>query len=183
MNVKPTLIGGVALSAIVSIGMAGGAQAKARHHHKAAGPSANERALRAEVDGLQQEVKSLESRLDAQAASQQQTAAQVQAVQSQAQAAQSTAQAAQTQVAAQQNQIETIPTEIQTTVAKAAPKPGWWNNTTVGATIFADTSYIRNQNDGVSNKQTGTDYDIKRAYLIVNHKFNDVFSANFTSDF
>jgi hypothetical protein len=177
------LIGGVALSAMLSIGMAGGAQAKARHHHEAAGPSATERALRAEVDGLRTEVKSLESRLDAQAASQQQTQAQVQAAQSQAQAAQTTAQAAQSQVAAQQTQIETIPGEIQTATAKAAPKPGWWNDTKVGATIFADTSYIRNQNDGVSNKQTGTDYDIKRAYLIIDHRFNDVWSANFTSDF
>ncbi|HXU98979.1 MAG TPA: porin [Caulobacteraceae bacterium] len=183
MNMKPTLIGGVALSALVSISMAGGAQARARHHRKVAGPSAAERALRAEVDGLKQEVNSLESRLDAQTAVQQQTQAQVQAVQTQAQAAQTTAQAAQTQVATQQTRIETIPGEIETATAKAAPKPGWWNNTTVGATIFADLSYIRNQNDGVSNKQTGTDYDIKRAYIIVDHRFNDVWSANFTSDF
>ena len=184
MKLKPTLIGGVALSALLAIGMAGGAQAKTRHHHKAAaGPSATERELRSEVEGLQSEVKSLEGRLDAQAATQQQTQSQIQAAQNQAQAAQTTAQAAQTQVAAQQSTIETIPTEIETATAKAAPKPGWWNNTTVGGTMFADMSYISNKNDGVKNSQSGTDYDIKRAYLIVDHRFNDMFSANFTSDF
>ena len=183
MNFKATLTGSAALSVVLAIGMAGGAQAKTRHHHKVAGPSATERELRSEVEGLQSEVKSLEGRLDAQAASQQQTQAQIQAAQNTAQAAQNTAQATQTQVAAQQSTIETIPGEIRTETAKDAPKPGWWNNTTVGGTIFADASYISNKNDGVKNSQTGTDYDIKRAYLSVDHKFNDMFAANFTSDF
>ena len=184
MKIKATLSGGIALGAVLAIGMAGGAQAKtSRHHHKPAGPSATERELRSEVDDLKSEVKTLEGRLDAQSQAQQATASQVQAVQSQAQAAQTTAQAAQTQVAAQQSQIETIPAQVETATAKAAPKPGWWNDTTVGGLVFADLSYLRNQNDGVSNKQTGEDYDIKRAYLIVNHRFNSVWSANFTSDF
>jgi hypothetical protein len=184
MNLKATLIGSVALSATLAIGMAGGAQAKtSKHHHRAAGPSATEVELRSEVEGLKSEVRTLEGRLDAQSQAQQATQSQVQAAQSQAQAAQTTAQAAQTQVAAQQSQIETIPTQVETATAKAAPKPGWWNNTTVGGTIFADMSYISNKNDGVKNSQSGTDYDIKRAYLTVDHRFNDIFAANFTSDF
>ena len=183
MNLKAHLIGGVALSAMLSLGMAAGAQARTRHHQTARGTSASERALRSEVEGLRSEVKALEARLDVQADAQQQSQSQIQAAQTQAQAAQTTAQAAQTQVAAQQSRIETIPTEIKTETAKAAPKPGWWNNTTVGGTVFADASYINNRNDGVKNAQSGADYDIKRAYLAVDHKFNDVFSANFTTDF
>jgi hypothetical protein len=187
MNLKTTLIGSAAVGAVLALGVAGGAEAKTSKHHHRGGPSASESALRSEVNELQSEVKTLEGRLDAQqqaqgeAAAQQQ--AQIAAAQAQAQTAQSTAQAAQTQVAAQQAQIEVIPTEVETAAKKHESKPGWWNNTTVGATIFADGSYISNKNDGVKNSQSGVSYDIKRAYLIVDHKFNNVFSANFTSDF
>jgi len=184
MTFKATLMGGVVIGAALTLGMAGVAQAKAsKHHHKFSGPSRSEVELRSQVDSLQSEVKTLEERLDAQAQTQQQTQAQIQAAQSQAQTAQNVAQAAQTQVAAQQSQIETIPAEVETATKKAAPKPGWWNNTKVGGTMFADFSYISNRNDGVKNAQTGTDYDIKRFYLSVDHKFNDIFAANLTTDF
>jgi hypothetical protein len=187
MSLKPYLIGGVALSAMLAVGVAGGAEAKTHKRHRVTGPSASEQALKAEVQDLKSEVQSLESRLDAQAAAQQQAQsqqqAQIQAAQSQAQAAQSQAQAAQSQVASQESQIQTIPTQVETATRKAAPKPGWWNNTTVGATIFADGSYISNKNDGIKNSQSGVSYDIKRAYLIFDHKFNEVWSADVTTDF
>jgi hypothetical protein len=185
MNLKTTLIGSV--GAVLALGVAGGAEAKTSKHHHRAGPSASESALRSEVNELQSEVKALEGRLDAQQQAQGEAAAQQQsqiaAAQAQAQTAQSTAQAAQTQVAAQQAQIETIPTDVDTGIKKFLPKPGWWNDTKVGGTMFADASYIQNKNDGVKNAQSGVDYDIKRMYLTVDHRFSDMFSANMTTDF
>ncbi len=179
------LIGSAAMGAVLALG--GGAEAKTSKHHHRSGPSASESALRSEVDSLKAEVHSLESRLDAQAQAQQQGAAQHQAqiaaAQAQAQTAQSTAQATQTQVAAQQAQIETIPTEVDTGIKKFLPKPGWWNDTRIGGIMFADASYIDNKNDDVKNSQSGVDYDIKRLYLTVDHKFNNMFSANVTTDF
>jgi hypothetical protein len=188
MKLKTTLIGSAAVSAVLAFGLAGTVEAKtSKHHHRSAGPSAGERALRTEVEGLKAEVQSLEGRLNAQAeaqsAAQAQAQAQIQSAQAQAQAAQNTAQAAQTQVAAQQSQIEVIPSEVETAAKKHEAKPGWWNDTKVGATVFADLSYIENKNDGVKNSQSGTDYDIKRMYISVDHKFNNVFSANLTTDF
>jgi hypothetical protein len=186
MKLKTILIGSAAAGAVLAFGMAGGAEAKTSKHHRAE-PSASERALRSEVNELKSEVQTLESRLDAQAEAQGQAAAQQQAqiaaAQAQAQTAQSTAQAAQTQVAAQQSQIETIPTQEESVVKKLLPKPGWWNDTKIGGTVFADLSYIENKNDGVKNSQSGTDWDIKRMYISVDHKFNNVFSANLTTDF
>jgi hypothetical protein len=59
--------------------------------------------------------------------------------------------------------------------------------TSVGSLVFADLSYINLKNDdkngnAVEVPPTGTGFDVKRFYLIVNHAFNDVWSANLTTD-
>ena len=190
MNLKTTLIGGAAIGLALSVVAAGGAQAKTVKHHYArhAGPSAAERELQSEVKDLKAEVQVLEGRLDSQAQAQQQAsaqqAAQIAAAQDAAHQAQSTAQAAQTQVASEQSQIETIPAQVEEKTKKFEPLlSGWFENTKVGGTVFADASYIDNKNDGVRNSQSGVDYDIKRAYVSIDHKFNNIWSANFTTDF
>lgn len=60
-------------------------------------------------------------------------------------------------------------------------------NTTVGSQVFLDFSNISNQQNSnlpnhVDVAPTGTGFDIKRFYLSVDHKFNDVWSANLTTD-
>jgi hypothetical protein len=60
-------------------------------------------------------------------------------------------------------------------------------NTTVGSQVFFDFSNISNQQNSNTPKYvdvapTGTGFDIKRLYLIVDHKFDDVWSANLTTD-
>ena len=60
-------------------------------------------------------------------------------------------------------------------------------NTTVGGLAFFDVSHISLKNDDkngneVDTAPTGTGFDIKRFYLIVNHQFNSVWSANLTTD-
>ena len=168
------------------------AEARVAHKKRAAGPSETT-VLKQEVQELKAQVQALESRLDAQASAQQQTQAQAQAAQTQAQTAQSTAQAAQTTAQAAQTQADNNSTEIKTipsTVEKQAKasKGGWWDNgwwggTNIGATMFADFSYIHNSNAAGKTAQTGPGFDIKRLYIIVDHKFNDIYSFNVTTDF
>ncbi|MBV9345033.1 MAG: hypothetical protein JOZ03_08605 [Gammaproteobacteria bacterium] len=61
------------------------------------------------------------------------------------------------------------------------------DKTSVGGVVFADASHIDLKNDDKTGKEvdtppTGTGLDVKRFYLIVNHTFNDVWSANLTTD-
>src|SRR5215475_8205613 len=60
-------------------------------------------------------------------------------------------------------------------------------DTTVGGLVFFDASHISLQNQDskgvkVDANPTGTGFDVKRFYLIVDHKFNDIWSANLTTD-
>lgn len=60
-------------------------------------------------------------------------------------------------------------------------------NTTVGGQVFFDVSHISLQNENAAGSKvdtapTGTGFDVKRFYLIVDHKFNDTWSANLTTD-
>ncbi|MGI8841303.1 MAG: porin, partial [Caulobacteraceae bacterium] len=185
MTKKASLLGGAALAVFVAGGLAPGAQAAPvkRHHARAAGPTATELELKAQVEALRAQVQALEGRLDAQAQGQRQALATAQAAQIQATAATAQASAAQSQVAVAQSQIETLPGEVKTEVAAAAPKSGWWSNTTLGGRMFADVSGINNFSNGVRQADSGVDYDIKRLYIIIDHRFNDTFSANFTTDF
>ncbi len=174
MTFKASLIAGAAIGALLAAGAADAKTAK----HKAA-PSASQADLQAEVQLLKSQVSTLENRLNAQDQAQKQAQEQVQAAQAQAAQAQAQAQAAQQQV---QAQIETIPGTVDTAVKKAVPKPGWEANTTLGATIFANVSNIDNTTAGIRNAQSGTDFQIKRAYLQVDHKFNNIWAANITTD-
>ena len=54
--------------------------------------------------------------------------------------------------------------------------------TNVGLQSFMDFGHISNQSDGIDVPPTGTGFDIKRFYLIVDHKFDDVWAANLTTD-
>jgi hypothetical protein len=60
--------------------------------------------------------------------------------------------------------------------------------TTVGATLFLDATHIDQDSTATSGVTThsaasGTGVDVKRGYLIVNHVFDDTWSANVTTDF
>ncbi len=57
------------------------------------------------------------------------------------------------------------------------------NDTKVGGRIFFDASSINQENNGSKTDSSGTGFDVKRFYLIVDHKFNDIWSANLTTDF
>jgi hypothetical protein len=70
-------------------------------------------------------------------------------------------------------------------VASADPANGGTEvlpNTTVGSLVFFDLSNISNKSNDVDVTPSGTGFDIKRGYLIADHQFNDVWSADLTTD-
>ena len=170
MQSKFTLLGSAALGAVLALGLGAQAQAKpAKHHHMAA--------AHAEGRDLSAEVEALRARLDSEELAHQQDQAAISAAQADAAAARAEAASAKAQVA---SQIKTIPGVIAQDIAKST-KPNWSGATTVGATVYADLTNI-SQSPSPNNKY-GTGADIKRAYVAIDHKFNDVWSANLTADF
>lgn len=60
----------------------------------------------------------------------------------------------------------------------------WCNNTNISGRMYFDASYIDQTTNGTrTGVSNGTAFDIKRFYIGIDHKFNDVFSANVTTDF
>jgi outer membrane murein-binding lipoprotein Lpp len=208
MTFKTTLIGGAALGAMMAVSAVGSADAtttKTTKKHttthtttRTTTTSTGSSELRAQVDQLQNQVRTLESRLDSQARAAEQAQADARAAQAAAQDAQAKAQAASAQ-------IDEIPGRVDGAVKNAMPKPGWWANTTVGGVLWIDASYIHNTAQGAGSslkcapngpcyttKPYGNYYyadsssanvDIKRFYIIINHKINRIWSANLTTDF
>ena len=66
--------------------------------------------------------------------------------------------------------------------------PGWWGGTTISGKAYLNVSNIDQTStdlagNTVDNVQNGTQTELKRFYVGVDHKFNDTFSANVTTDF
>ena len=170
MKNRILLLGGVALCALTVV--AAPAQAATRHARK---PAASAQPAQAEqIRQLQAQIQALTDRLNAQEATQQQ-------VQAQAAEAQTTAQAAQQQA---DNQVQDIPAQVNLAVA-AIPKAKktWAEDTSVNGRMYYDITNITQKTNGARVAPTGTGFDVKRFYVGVDHKFNDVFSANVTTDF
>jgi hypothetical protein len=56
-------------------------------------------------------------------------------------------------------------------------------STVISGKMFADFSNIDLKNDGVESTANGTGIDVKRFYLGATHNFDDIWSANITTDF
>jgi hypothetical protein len=102
--------------------------------------------------------------------------------------------ALQAQIQALQTQVNQLQSEQSATAAKvaaapaatASPKidiPGWIKDTTVTGKAFMNVTNINHKSDGADLADNGTQTDVKRFYLGVDHKFNNTFSANVTTDF
>jgi hypothetical protein len=98
------------------------------------------------------------------------------------------------QIAALQAQIEALRGQIddlrqaQATTAEASTPaksevPGWVGSTRISGKAFANVSMIDHESDGLDLADNGTQTELKRFYLGVDHKFDDTFSANLTTDF
>lgn len=158
----------------------------ASHHHRGAARKHAADPRDAKIKALEAKIDALTERLDKQEAAQQATAQQAQTAQAAAVAAQNQAASALTQTQVAQAQVAKV--ENQVPPLEKAVKGGWFANTTIGGRAFFNVSNIHQISvDASGNKtesaQNGTQTELKRFYLIVDHKFSDVFSANLTSDF
>ena len=154
------------------------------HRHSAARHAPDPRD--AEIKALEAKVQALTDRLDRQEEAQQAATQQAQNAQATAVAAQAQAATALTQTQAAQAQVAKV--ENQVPPLEKALKTGWFANTTISGKSFFNVSNIhQTSTDLLGNKtdnaQNGTQTELKRFYLIVDHKFDNVFSANLTTDF
>jgi hypothetical protein len=182
MKLYQRLIAGAALGAIV-ITAGAPAEAKARKHATARKHAAKHVVdLRdAEIQALEAKVDALTARLDAQEAAQQATAQQIQSAQAAAAAAQTQATTALAQAQATGVQVASVQKEVPP--LEKAVKTGWFADTKISGKAFFNVSNIHQKSDGADSAQNGTQTELKRFYIGVDHKFNDVFSANLTTDF
>jgi hypothetical protein len=186
---KSSLFFGAAAGVLVSLGVVASADAAPKHGRHAARP-ATDPALAAKVNALSDEVEALKQRLDADDQVRGQLQTQVQQAQAGAAQARAETKVAQDKLAAQ---IQTIPGEVKTQVAAAQPKPGWWANTQVSGRMYYDLTNIDEKsnvgNPGLSfpaptsHSANGTNFDIKRFYVSIDHQFNSIFSGDITTDF
>jgi cell fate (sporulation/competence/biofilm development) regulator YlbF (YheA/YmcA/DUF963 family) len=122
--------------------------------------------MKAEIAALQQKVDELQSQSATQAQAQQQTA---QAVQ---------------QVQAQQQNIAAAPAPDAELAQRLDKLDKLVSNTSLSGKMYFDFSNINQKNsDTGKTDASGTGLDVKRFYLGVTHKFNDIWSANLTTDF
>jgi len=106
--------------------------------------------------------------------------AQIEALQQQVQQLQATQQAQAAEVA----KVAAAPVPVP---AKAEA-PGWWGDTKISGKSFLNVSNISQKSTDLAGHttdsiQNGTQAELKRFYIGIDHKFNDVFSANLTTDF
>jgi hypothetical protein len=176
MSLQTKLLGGAALCMALTI--SAGATAEARTATR--GPaSQKDLATAAEVTALRAEIQALEQRLAAQEQAQRQTQSQAQQAQTAAQAAADQARTLQAQA---ETEIKTIPAQVKTAVAAAKPKPGWEGSTSVSGRMYYDITNIEQKKDGAKTAPSGASFDIKRFYVGIDHKFNDTYSGNVTTD-
>ncbi len=174
MKSTTTQLAAVVLTAVLTVSV--GSHAEAKTTAKAPAPVA---ATAAEVAELRAQVQALKDLLVSQHQANQQAAADAQSARAAAQAAADRATAVQDQA---DSAIKTIPGEVKTAVAAAKPKPGWEAATTVSGRMYYDLTDIEQKKDGAKVPATGASLDIKRFYVGIDHKFNDTYSANVTTD-
>lgn len=178
MTSKFNLLAGAGVGiAMMAVG-ASPALAKPVKHTKHVAAKADSRD--SEIKALREQIEALTQRLDLTEQSQAQATAAINSAQSQAATAATAAQAAQTQAAAAQ---AAVPTEVKTALAKQPKaKNEWANTTSISGRMYFNFSNIDQKNNGTKQASNGTGFNIKRFYLGVDHTFNNVFSANLTTD-
>jgi hypothetical protein len=176
---KNALLRGAALGAMFAVATATAASAETKpvHKKKVVHAAATYGAAPSEMSELRTEVQQLKATVEAQA--QAQAALQAQIAQQQAQVAQVAADSESVQA-----QLDSVPQQILTTVGELPkPKPSWAEKTQISGRVYFDATNISQKNNGQSVAPSGSAFEIKRMYIGIDHQFNDVYSANLTTDF
>jgi len=96
--------------------------------------------------------------------------------------------AAQANQSAQISKVAQTAAAVQTTPPLKKEAPGWFASTSISGKAFLNVSNIHQTSTDLAgvktdNAQNGTQTELKRFYIGVDHKFSSVFSANLTTDF
>jgi outer membrane murein-binding lipoprotein Lpp len=59
---------------------------------------------------------------------------------------------------------------------------GWWQDTKISGRMYYNLTNVDNTHNGFDDAKNGFSFDFKRFYISVDHKFNDMFSADLTTD-
>lgn len=77
--------------------------------------------------------------------------------------------------------------QAQTTAAAQPPAQGnmagWAADTMISGVSFIDFTHIDQTSNGTRTDASGNGVDVKRFYLSIDHTFNDIWSADLTTDF
>lgn len=90
------------------------------------------------------------------------------------------------------SRVEALEAELQASEVRAAADhdkvdslnslTGWWNDTKISGRMYYDITSLDYKRNGTTQSSNGVSFDIKRFYLGIDHTFDDVFSANLTTD-
>lgn len=86
------------------------------------------------------------------------------------------------QLQQQQQAAAAAPTPAPAPVSSSSGLPSWLDGTSISGKAFLNFSSIHQLSDGKTGGAGGAQADLKRFYLSVDHKFNDIFSADLTTD-
>lgn len=86
------------------------------------------------------------------------------------------------QVQAMQEQLQGLKAGL-VKVTPSADKPVWYADTKIGGKAYFNFSNISQKSDGSKLGTSGSQTELKRFYISVDHKFDNMFSANLTTDF
>ena len=186
-----TIVAALLVGSATAVLAAAPANAKPRKHTTAHKHAADPRD--AKIKALEAKVDALTQRLDAVEFTNNATAQQAQSAQAAATAAQGQATAAQNQAAtalaqAQTAQAQTASVQKEVPPLEKAIKTGWFADTKISGKAFFNVSNIHQRSTDLLGNKTdssanGTETELKRFYITVDHKFNDIFSASATTDF
>ncbi len=139
-----------------------------KHHHHRAATTADDRLeqLEKRVEEQAQEIDELKARLSGAPAQQEASQA-----------------PAQPEVTA--SQFEALQNQVyeQQAAETSLAKNSWWGKTSISGRMYFDLTDVDQKNNVGSGANNGTNFDIKRFYVGIDHQFDDVWSANVTTDF
>ena len=185
MKSHHALLAAVAVGALIAPSAHAAEKKHARHHTAVA---AKDGALKSEVEELKAQVAALREEIRAQRDATATTQTQVATLQTQASTAAQTATVAQQTASSAEAKADTAVAKAdavktaETATDKKVGALAWAGDTKIGGTVFFNASNINSQVNGVKQGNNGTGLNVKRVYLSVDHKFNDVWSANITTD-
>ena len=83
----------------------------------------------------------------------------------------------------QQQQVQAPQMQTTTPSPAAMASGSWANQTKVSGTMYSDFTHLDQTSNGHRTNASGNGIDVKRFYLSIDHRFNDIWSANLTTDF